>query len=110
MIKAVPTWLIQVFSSRQVLHFDVPQVAGLGFDGSFGQLVLEGLQVLGGSHAVLRFRKNTDDAVAVGREKFLGTFTDLTRRISPPTGRACSCYLAPTATSPLGRMQQHQTD
>lgn len=61
------TRFIKVFPSRKVLHFDVSKITCLWVNGGFGEFILKGLQVLCTRHAVLSFRKHTDDAITVGR-------------------------------------------
>lgn len=65
------TRLIKVFPSRKVLHFDVSEVACLGINGGFGELILKSLQVFCTRHAVLSFRKHSDNAITA-KEQHLG--------------------------------------
>lgn len=58
------TWFTEVFSSRQVLDLDVPQVSSLGIDDGFGELILKSLHVLSTCYTIFALGEHTDNAIA----------------------------------------------
>lgn len=64
-VRNIITRLIKVIPSWKILHLDVPQVPCLGVDGGLGELVLEGLEVLGAGHTIFHLSEHSDEAVTV---------------------------------------------